>query len=148
MNKVNKILGIDFGSLTMGLAIYDESVDFIYPLKTLKRNRENILRENLRELVDIINKENIYKIIVGLPLSMNGNFNERTELTNNFIKKLKSRLIDNIDIILQDERLTTEESKEILYNNNVKKELHKQSIDQVAACLILKDYRENIKNGK
>ena len=89
MNKVNKILGIDFGSQTMGLAIYDESVDFIYPLKTLKRNRENILRENLRELVDIINKENIYKIVVGLPLSMNGNFNERTELTNNFIKKLQ-----------------------------------------------------------
>ena len=99
MNKVNKILGIDYGSLTIGLAIYDVDTDFVYPLKTIKRPRENILRESLREISDIVDKEKISKIVIGFPLSMDDSTNDRTELTKSFADKLKLRISPDIEII-------------------------------------------------
>lgn len=144
----NKILGIDYGSLTIGLAIYDVETDFIYPLKTLKRARENIIRENLREIENIISNEKITKVVIGFPLSMDDSTNERTELTSKFADKLKSRISEDIDIVFQDERLTTEEAHEVLNLNNRKLKDQKKDIDQVAAMIILNEYKESIKYGK
>ena len=141
MNKVTKILGIDYGSLTIGLAIYDVETDFIYPLKTIKRSKENILRESLREIADIIDKENISKIVIGFPLSMDDSTNDRTILTKSFADKLKLRISKDIDIVFQDERLTSVEAKEILDKNNRKLKDQKKDIDQIAAMIILKDYK-------
>lgn len=141
MDKYIKVLGIDYGSITIGLAIYDVDTDFIYPLKTIKRARENILRESLREIADIIEKEKISKVVIGFPLSMNDDTNERTSLTRAFADKLKLRIPEDIIIDFQDERLTTEEAKEILTNNNIKSKNQKKDIDQVSAMLILKDYK-------
>lgn len=149
MNKVTKILGLDYGSLTIGLAIYDIETDFIYPLKTIKRPRENILRESLRELADIIDKEKISKIVIGFPLSMDDSLNDRTELTKSFADKLKLRISTDIEIVFQDERLTSVEAKEILDKNNRKPKDQKKDIDQIAAMIILQDYKaiKGIKNG-
>ena len=145
MNKVNKILGIDYGSLTIGLAIYDVDTDFVYPLKTIKRPRENILRESLREISDIVDKEKISKIVIGFPLSMDDSTNDRTELTKSFADKLKLRISPDIEIIFQDERLTSVEAKEILDMNNRKLKDQKKYIDQIAAMIILNDYKSRLK---
>lgn len=145
MNKVNKILGIDYGSLTIGLAIYDVDTDFVYPLKTIKRPRENILRESLREISDIVDKEKISKIVIGFPLSMDDSTNDRTELTKSFADKLKLRISPDIEIIFQDERLTSVEAKEILDMNNRKLKDQKKDIDQIAAMIILNDYKSRLK---
>lgn len=141
MNKVNKILGIDYGSLTIGLAIYDVDTDFVYPLKTIKRPRENILRESLRAIADIVEKEKISKIVIGYPLSMDDSTNDRTELTKSFADKLKLRISQDIEIVFQDERLTSVEAKEILDMNNRKLKDQKKDIDQIAAMIILNDYK-------
>ena len=147
MNKVNKILGIDYGSLTIGLAIYDVDTDFVYPLKTIKRPRENILRESLREISDIVDKEKISKIVIGFPLSMDDSTNDRTELTKSFADKLKLRISPDIEIIFQDERLTSVEAKEILDMNNRKLKDQKKDIDQIAAMIILNDYKSRLKQS-
>lgn len=143
MNKVNKILGIDYGSLTIGLAIYDVDTDFVYPLKTINRPRENILRESLREIAKIVEKEKIIKIVIGFPISMDDSTNDRTELTKSFADKLKLRISQDIDIIFQDERLTSVEAKEILNMNNRKLKDQKKDIDQIAAMIILNDFKNN-----
>ena len=140
MKNKSRILGIDYGSLYVGLAIYDEETDFTYPLKTIKRARENIIRETLREITDIIDKEKITKIVIGLPLSMDDNTNDRTDLTNKFADKLKLRISQDIPIDFQDERLTTEEAKDILTKNNKKIKDYKKDIDQIAAMIILNEY--------
>lgn len=144
MNKVTKILGIDYGSLTIGLAIYDVETDFIYPLKTIKRTRENILRESLREIADIIDKEKISKIVIGFPLSMDDSTNDRTELTKSFADKLKLRISPDIEMVFQDERLTTIEAKEILDMHNRKLKDQKKDIDQIAAMIILEEYKNSM----
>ena len=148
MNKVNKILGIDYGSLTIGLAIYDVDTDFVYPLKTIKRPRENILRESLREISGIVDKEKISKIVIGFPLSMDDSTNDRTELTKIFADKLKLRISPDIEIIFQDERLTSVEAKEILDMNNRKLKDQNKDIDQIAAMIILNDYKSKLKQSQ
>lgn len=148
MNKVNKILGIDYGSLTIGLAIFDVDTDFVYPLKTIKRPRENILRESLREISDIVDKEKISKVVIGFPLSMDDTTNDRTELTKSFADKLKLRISPDIEIIFQDERLTSVEAKEILDMNNRKLKDQKKDIDQIAAMIILNDFKSRLKQSQ
>ena len=142
-----KTLGIDYGNYSIGLAIYDDSIDFIYPLITLFRKKENIIRKSLVEIEKIIISENIKNIVIGLPLNMDGSASYRVEKTVNFATKLKNRIDKNIPIIYQDEKLTTIEASEILNMNNVKKVDYKKNIDQIAAMVILNDYKE-LKNAK
>lgn len=136
-----KILGIDYGDFSIGLAILDLDLDFIYPIKTIFRKKENVIRKSLAEIENIINENNIKKVVIGLPLNMDGSEGIRVEKTKNFSNKLKIRMPD-IEIIFEDERLTTYEAKEILYENNIKKENHKKQIDQVSAMLILESFKE------
>lgn len=139
-NAKKKILGIDYGDFYIGLAIFDISVDFIYPYRTIKRDKENVLRPSIREIADIIEKENITEIVLGLPVNMDGTEGDRVEKVKSFLKMLKNKLPD-MKITLQDERLTTEEAKEILKSRGVKKENMKDVLDQVAAEIILKDFK-------
>ena len=136
-----KILGLDYGSKTIGVAICDESVDFIYPLKTIWRKKNNVIRESLRNIDKIVESENIQKIVIGLPITMKDNEGTRAKLTKEFGEKIKLRYKEkNINVEYQDERLTTMEASEILSKNNIKKSEQKKYIDSVAAVLILQDY--------
>lgn len=145
-----KVLGIDYGDFTIGLAIFCVDDDFIYPLKTIKRDKANVLRKSIREIIEIVDEEGISEIVVGLPLNANGTSGIRVEKVNEFVKMLKTKLKSyslvkekkEINIIMQDERLTTKEATSILYEHGIKKMEHKKIIDQVAAELILGDYRE------
>lgn len=139
-----KVLGIDYGDFTIGLAIYDKDVDFIYPLKTIVREKANILRKSIREIIDIIKKENILEIVVGNPINMDGTIGERVIKVENFVHMLQNKLKTlegDYKITLQDERLTTVEAKELLRKSGVKEKDLKKSIDQVAAEIILNDFK-------
>lgn len=141
-----KILGIDYGSKTIGLSILNTEVDFIYPLETLVRERENVLRKSLSKIASIVVQEGITKIVVGLPLSMDDSSGKRVFLVKEFTKKLKLRVPKEVEFIYQDERLSTIEAKELLLNRGIKKENLKEKIDCVAAMIILEDWRnENAK---
>ena len=144
-----KILGIDYGDFTIGLAIFDVETDFIYPYKTILRKQANVLRKSLREIIDIVDKEKITKIVVGNPLNLDGTTGERVEKVKIFVKMLNDKLsqLENnshITIHFQDERLTTKEASEILSSRGIKKSEQKQLIDQVAAEIILTDYKTTL----
>lgn len=148
VNK-EKILGIDYGDFTIGLSIFDLETDFICPLKTIYRNKANILRKSIREIVDVINEMNISEIVIGFPLNANGTEGDRVEKVKNFKRMLENAIVNNekaknkvIKIEFQDERLTTYEAKEILKSRSVKKEDWKKDIDQISACIILNDFKQ------
>ena len=163
MNK-RKILGIDYGDFSIGLAIFDLKVDFIYPVKTIFRDKANVLRKSIREIVDIIKQKEVTDIVIGLPLNADGTEGERVEKVKNFAKMLKNALnaicvedegkteiVNKVQefknsncfkISFQDERLTTVEAKTILAERGIKKEDWKKNIDQIAAEIILQDYRQ------
>ena len=163
MNK-RKILGIDYGDFSIGLAIFDLEVDFIYPVKTIFRDKANVLRKSIREIVDIIKQKEVTDIVIGLPLNADGTEGERVEKVKNFAKMLKNALnaicvedegkteiVNKVQefknsncfkISFQDERLTTVEAKTILAERGIKKEDWKKNIDQIAAEIILQDYRQ------
>ncbi len=158
--KKKKILGIDYGDFTIGLAIFDLENDFIYPYKTIVRKKANILRKSIREIAEIVKSEAITDIVIGLPLNADGTEGERVEKVKNFAHMLKNGLVNaNVvgvkncepsrmgelhepQIHFQDERLTTVEAKSILAEHGVKKEDWKKTVDQIAAEIILQDYRQ------
>ena len=140
-----RIMGLDYGSKTIGVAISDALGLTAQPLETIERSGENKLRRSLARLAEIVREKDIKKIVVGLPINMDGRSGERAALTLEFVEKLKLRV--DIPIVMQDERLTTVEADEILDESGVKKQDRKQFIDQIAAGIILKEYMEK-ENGK
>lgn len=151
VNK-NKILGIDYGDFSIGLAIFDFETKFCYPYKTIFREKANILRKSLREIIDIIEKEKITEVVIGYPLNMDDTEGERVEKVKTFAKMLNTKLecmcntnrrgspCEPVPIKFQDERLTTKEADEILKDRGIPKSKRKEFIDQVAAEIILNDY--------
>ena len=139
MNK--RLMGLDYGSKTIGVAISDELGMAAQPIETIERSGENKLRKSLARISEIVKEKNIQKIVVGLPVNMNGCCGERAARTLEFVKKLKTRV--DIPIVMQDERLTTVEADEILSESGVKKEERKRYIDSIAASIILREYMEN-----
>jgi len=140
-----RIMGLDYGSKTIGVAISDSLGLTAQPFETIERSKENKLRRSLAKIAKIVEEKNIKKIVVGLPVNMNGKRGKRVSLTLEFVEKLKQRV--DVPIIMQDERLTTVEADEILDESGVKKENRKQFIDMVAAGIILREYMEK-ENGK
>ena len=140
-----RIMGLDYGSKTIGVAISDALGLTAQPLETIERSGENMLRRSLARIAEIVREKDIKKIVVGLPINMDGRSGERAALTLEFVEKLKLRV--DIPNVIQDERLTTVEADEILDESGVKKQDRKQFIDQIAAGIILKEYMEK-ENGK
>ena len=140
-----RIMGLDYGSKTIGVAISDALGLTAQPLETIERSGENKLRRSLARIAEIVREKDIKKIVVGLPINMDGRSGERAALTLEFVEKLRLRV--DIPIVMQDERLTTVEADEILDESGVKKQYRKQFIDQIAAGIILKEYMEK-ENGK
>ena len=131
-----RIMGLDYGSKTIGVAISDALGLTAQPLETIERSGENKLRRSLARIAEIVREKDIKKIVVGLPINMDGRSGERAALTLEFVEKLKLRV--DIPIVMQDERLTTVEADEILDESGVKKKDRKQFIDQIEAGIILK----------
>lgn len=135
---MGRILGLDYGSKTVGVAVTDGLGLTVQPLKTITRDRESKLRKTLAEIAEIVSEYQVEKIVLGLPLNMDGTEGERVEKTRAFRELLEQRV--TVPIEFEDERLTTMEAAEILTETGVKKEEQKQFIDQVAAQLILEGY--------
>ncbi len=133
-----RILGLDYGSKTVGVAITDPMGITVQPLKTIFRDRETKLRKTLAEIEKIVEDNDVEKIILGLPLNMDDSEGDRAMATRAFAEKLALRV--TVPIEFADERLTTIEAAEILDESGVKRCDQKQYIDQVAAQIILEQY--------
>lgn len=133
-----RILGLDYGSKTVGVAMTDALGMTVQPYKTIQREQESKLRQTLSEIAEIVEQYQIEKIVMGLPLNMDDTEGDRAAKTRNFAEKLKLRVA--VPIEFTDERLTTMEAEEILDQSGIPRSEQKKVIDQVAAQLILEQY--------
>lgn len=133
-----RIMGLDFGSKTVGVAVSDELGLTATGIEIVRRDSPNKLRKTLARIEALINEYNVDKIVLGYPVMLDGSEGERVEKTKEFAIMLHRRT--NLEIIFQDERLTTVEAYEIMDLAGIKREDRYKYVDQVAAQVILEDY--------
>lgn len=137
-----KYLGLDLGSKTLGIATSDLTETIATTLTTLRFQDENY-DSLLVPLKEIIMEEQIDKIVLGLPKNMDNSIGERAEITIAFKEKLETEF--EIEVILQDERLTSVISNQILIQADVSRKKRKKKVDGIAAQLILQSYLDRMK---
>lgn len=133
-----RIMGLDYGSRTVGVAVTDDLLLTAQPVETIKRDSENKLRRTLARIEEIIREKEVGEIVVGLPLNMDDTEGERALKTLAFAEKLKNRT--GLPVHMQDERLSTVAAEETLTEMGVKGRDMKQYVDKIAAAYILEDY--------
>lgn len=135
-----KLIGLDVGSKTIGVAVSDELGLTAQGIKTIQWD-ENNLRSADRELEEIIKEHQIGKAIIGLPKNMNGTIGERGEASERFAKHMEK--VYHIPTVLWDERLTTMAAERILLQADVSRKKRKKVIDKMAAVMILQSYLDS-----
>lgn len=133
-----RVLALDYGTKTVGVAISDPLYITAQALETITRERPTKLRKTLARITEIVDEYDVRLIVLGRPYNMDGTEGFRIDETEEFKSLLEKRV--SIPIEYVDERLTTMEADEILEETGVKKSERKAVIDMVAAQLILKDY--------
>ena len=139
-----RVMGLDYGDKTVGVALSDALLITAQPLVTIERERWNKLRKTFQQLETIIADNEVEKIVVGKPLNMNGTEGERVERTRAFIEELSKRT--GLEIVEVDERLTTVEADRILADTGVAASGRKEYIDKMAAAIILQSYLDGLKS--
>ncbi|CAL4325579.1 Putative pre-16S rRNA nuclease [Buchnera aphidicola (Neophyllaphis podocarpi)] len=129
------IIAIDFGTKSIGIAIGQKITYTANPLKTIKCKNKIIFWKKIK---NILEKWKPIFIIVGLPLNIDGSIQNITKKAIKFSKEIKSKF--NIDVKLQDERLTTIEAKSIIFKQKGFKHLKKNKIDSMSAVIILESW--------
>ncbi len=137
-----RILGLDYGSRTCGVAISDPLGITAQGLDTIVRKEENKLRRTLARIEELVREYGAERIVLGFPLNMNDTIGPRAEKTLAFKEMLERRT--GLPVILQDERLTTVEAEEVLIEAGVRREHRKQYVDKLAAVLILQGYLDGL----
>ena len=141
-----RIMGLDFGSKTVGVAMSDELLITAQVLETITRKEENKLRKTLARIEELAKEYQVERIVLGYPKNMNNTLGERIEKTMEFKEALERRT--GLPVILWDERLTTVEAERSLMESNVRRENRKQYVDQIEATFILQGYLDRIKKGE
>lgn len=130
-----RIMGLDVGSHTIGVAVSDELQITAQGLKTIKRRSQ---KEDLREIEAVIHQFGIHKIVVGLPKNMNGTSGQQAEMVLQWIRKINEKI--HIPIVTWDERLSTVGASRVLLEADLSRKKRKKVIDKLAAVLILQGY--------
>ena len=138
-----RILGLDLGTKSLGVAISDKTNTLATPLKVIKFAQEDY-KYALIELKKIIDDYSIYKVVLGFPKNLDGSNGFASERSLNFKKMLEENF--KIEVILIDERLTTKSAENIIHLNNEHVKNTKNKIDAIAASLILESYLRKCSN--
>lgn len=133
-----RILGLDFGSRTVGVAVSDALLLTAQGVETIERKDENKLRKTCARIEELAAQYEITTIVLGLPKNMNNTEGDRVEKTKEFKEMLERRT--GLPVVLWDERLTTVAAEQVLMESGVRRENRKAVIDKVAACFILQGY--------
>ncbi len=139
-----RIIGLDYGTKTVGVAVSDALGITAQGLETITRKEENKLRKTLARIEEIIKEYNVTKIVVGLPKNMNNTIGERAEACKEFATKLERRT--GIEVVMWDERLSTVSASNVLIESGVRREQRKAVIDKIAAVFILQGYLDCLAN--
>ncbi len=135
-----RIMGLDFGTKTVGVAISDPLMVTAQPIETIIRKSANKLRQTLARIETLIVENQVELIVLGYPKNMNNTVGERAQACEAFKEDLERRTA--LPVVLWDERMTTMESERILMAGEVRRENRKAVIDQMAAVLILQSYMD------
>ncbi len=138
-----RIMGLDVGSKTVGIAISDELGWTAQGLKTIRINEEQG-EYGFEEMENLIKEHDISKVVVGLPKNMNGTIGPRGEASQYYADELTKRF--GIPAILWDERLTTVAAERVLLEADVSRKKRKKVIDKMAASMILQGYLDSQNN--
>jgi len=133
-----RIMGLDFGSKTVGVALSDPLFLTAQGLEIIRRDSENKIRRTLARIEQIIAEYEVEQIVLGLPKNMDDSLGERAEKTLEFKERLEKRT--GLPVTLWDERLTTVAADEIMIECGIRRERRKQYVDEIAAMLILQGY--------
>ena len=137
-----RILGLDFGTKTVGVAVSDELLLTAQAVETIWREKPGKLRQTLARIETLVNQYGVEKIVLGLPKNMNDTEGERCEKTREFKEMLEKRL--GLEVILWDERLTTVAANDAMIEMGIRRENRKEYIDQIAAIFILQEYLDYV----
>ena len=140
-----RVLGLDYGSKTVGVAVSEPLGLTAQRLETIWRKQENKLRKTLAQVEELVKEYEVERIVLGYPKNMNNTVGERAEKALEFKEMLERRI--GIPVIMWDERLTTVEADRTLIEAGVRRENRKQYLDGLAAVFILQGYLDSLTNG-
>lgn len=137
-----RCLGLDLGTRTLGTSLSDTTLTIASSYKTIRFNDSNY-DSLLPQIKEIVDEFDVSKIVLGLPKNMNNSLGFRAEETIEFQKKLSEYL--NMEVVLQDERLSTVEATNYLVAADMSRKKRKQKVDSLAANIILQTYLDKMK---
>ena len=136
-----RIMGLDFGGKTCGVALSDPLMITAQPKEIIRRDRENKLRRTFARIEELIGEYDVGLIVLGLPLNMDDSQGERAQKTLEFQDRLQRRT--GLPVVMSDERLTTVEAEDIMREQGIPREKYHDYVDMIAASIILQEYLEN-----
>ena len=137
-----RIMGLDYGTKTVGVAISDPLGFTAQGIETIDRKEENKHRKTLARIEELTKEYQVETIVLGLPKNMNNTLGERAEKTLEFKEMLERRT--GLPVVMWDERLTTVEAERTLIESSVRRENRKKYIDKIAAVIILQGYLDSL----
>ncbi|MDO4621953.1 MAG: Holliday junction resolvase RuvX [Eubacteriales bacterium] len=138
-----RILGLDYGSRTVGVAVSDPLGFTAQGVEIIRRERETKLRQTLARIEELVRQYEVEKIVLGLPQHMNGDIGIRAQKSLEFAEMLKKRT--GLEVIMWDERLTTVEAYQTMDELNIRdRKARKELVDELAAVFILQGYLDQV----
>lgn len=141
---MERYIGLDLGTTTLGIAI-SNSLGIVYGRENFNFERGNYKKAR-EHVLDLVNKENIYNIVIGLPLTLDNQVGERAKSVKRFMEDIL-KINDKIQVFYQDERYSTIEAYERMNEMNMKKTNKENLIDMFSAIIILETFLGGLKNG-
>lgn len=133
-----RIMGLDFGSKTVGVAVSDPLYITAQGVEIIRREKENQLRKTLARIEELVKEYEVESIVLGFPKNMNNSIGERGEKTLEFKEMLERRT--GLTVTMWDERLTTVAADKTMMEAGIRRENRKKYVDQIAATFILQGY--------
>lgn len=139
-----RVMGLDYGSVTVGVAISDELLLTAQGIEVIRRKQENKLRQTLARIEQLIEEYQVNKIVLGYPKNMNNTIGDRCRKSEEFAAMLERRT--GLEVILFDERLSTVSAHNAMIEGDVRREKRYEVVDKVAAVFILQNYLDMLAN--
>ena len=139
-----RILGLDYGSKTVGVAVSDPLGFTAQGVEIIRRKSENKMRQTLARIEELIAQYQVEEIVLGLPKNMNNTLGDRAEKSLELKETLERRT--GLPVVMWDERLTTVSANRVLMETGVRRENRKEHVDEIAAVFILQGYLNYLAN--
>lgn len=140
-----RIMGLDYGSVTVGVAISDELLITAQGIEVIRRKEENKLRQTLARIKELVDEYGVEAIVLGYPKNMNNTIGVRAKKSEEFAEMLTKRT--GLKVVLWDERLTTVAAHNAMLEADVSRKKRAKVVDKLAAVFILQSYLDAKANG-